>query len=215
MVARALAVLTALSMTDALAIKWTGVGKDGQWSTPSNWLPAQVPGSGDFVTIDDSDNKDAVVTLVNPTRIASLALGNSVANSARLIMLNALQVSQSVTVSYNGEIQINSGTAVLATPSGDVKGTLTFNSGGLQGDYKVSGNVHFGDDSGLGQGAKIFTNAKVTHTGSNTVRLGGSLQLNQSRVTSTAGVKAAGTNLQLLALVKDESYTSPGFNWTA
>eukprot|EP00756_Hemistasia_phaeocysticola_P037458 Hpha_TRINITY_DN16697_c1_g2::TRINITY_DN16697_c1_g2_i1::g.182609::m.182609 len=145
MVARALALAVALAVSaEAGQIKWTGIVNDQQWTTANNWYPAQVPGAGDAVVIDDNDGKDATVVLTVPTSIASLRIGDLVSTTAKLRLLAALQVTQSVDVSYNGEIEVNSGVAALSTPKGTVEGKLSFLSGVLQGSYTVSGKANFG-----------------------------------------------------------------------
>eukprot|EP01062_Namystynia_karyoxenos_P026434 TRINITY_DN2051_c0_g1_i1.p1 TRINITY_DN2051_c0_g1~~TRINITY_DN2051_c0_g1_i1.p1 ORF type:complete len:249 (+),score=128.95 TRINITY_DN2051_c0_g1_i1:94-747(+) len=213
---RALFLAAALAAgAEAVAIKWTGIVNDQQWTTANNWYPAQVPGAGDAVTIDEADGKDATVVLTTPTKIASLNMGDLVATKAKLRLLAALQVAQSVSVSYNGEIEINSGAAALAAPSGDVKGTLSFLSGTLQGKYAVSGMANFGSASA--QGAKIFNYAAVTHTGKKAMNAGGSWQFgNGSTVSTTADVDASGSNFQLIVADKStgNSFTSAGLNWT-
>jgi hypothetical protein len=219
MVARALALAVALAVgAEASQIKWTGIVNDQQWTTANNWYPAQVPGAGDAVVIDDNDGKDATVVLTVPTSIASLQIGDLVSTTAKLRLLAALQVTQSVDVSYNGEIEVNSGVAALSTPAGKVEGKLSFLSGTLQGKYDISGAANFG--SAKAQGAKLFNYASVTHTGKAALTAGGSWQFaNGSTVSTTAGVDTSGTNFQIIVASKDsgkdESFTSPGFNWTS
>ena len=219
MVARVLALAVALAVSaEAGQIKWTGIVNDQQWTTANNWYPAQVPGAGDAVVIDDNDGKDATVVLTVPTSIASLRIGDLVSTTAKLRLLAALQVTQSVDVSYNGEIEVNSGVAALSTPKGTVEGKLSFLSGVLQGSYTVSGKANFGSASA--QGAKIFNYATVSHTGKASLTAGGSWQLaNGSSVTTTAGVEASGSNFQIEVAPQDkgkgEGFTSPGFNWTS
>lgn len=219
MVARALALAVALAVSaEAGQIKWTGIVNDQQWTTANNWYPAQVPGAGDAVVIDDNDGKDATVVLTVPTSIASLQIGDLVSTTAKLRLLAALQVTQSVDVSYNGEIEVNSGVAALSTPTATVEGKLSFLSGALQGSYTISGAANFG--SAGAQGAKLFNYAKVVHTGSASLTAGGSWQFaNGSTVTTTAGVAASGTNFQIIVAPKDagkgEKFSSPGFNWTS
>eukprot|EP01065_Artemidia_motanka_P018581 TRINITY_DN218_c0_g1_i3.p1 TRINITY_DN218_c0_g1~~TRINITY_DN218_c0_g1_i3.p1 ORF type:complete len:239 (+),score=93.86 TRINITY_DN218_c0_g1_i3:61-717(+) len=214
---RAFALTVALAAgCEAVGIKWTGIVNDQQWTTANNWYPAQVPGAGDAVTIDEADGKDAVVVLTKATSIASLTMGDLVSTSAKLRLLGPLTVSQSVSVQINGEIEINSGAAALSAPTGDVKGTLSFLAGTLQGKYTVSGKANFGGASA--QASKIFTYATVSHTGSANMLAGGSWQFkNSSAVSTTAGVDGSGENYQLIGDAKGDkknSFTSPGFNWT-
>eukprot|EP00756_Hemistasia_phaeocysticola_P036764 Hpha_TRINITY_DN16658_c4_g1::TRINITY_DN16658_c4_g1_i1::g.183513::m.183513 len=198
-------------------IVWTGVVGDEQWTTANNWYPAQVPGKGDTVVIDDADRKNAVVVLTRDTAVKALQMGQNVATSAKLRLLAALEVSGSVSVSYNGEIEINSGKAALSTPKAVVQGKLSFLSGLLQGDYNIPGSADFGGKAA--QGSKLFRSATVQHTGKGNVLAGGSWQFAKgSKMTTTAGVEASGSTFQLIIATNDTStgngFVSPGFNWT-
>jgi hypothetical protein len=190
---------------------------DQQWTTANNWYPAQVPGKGDTVVIDDADRKNAVVVLTRDTAVKALQIGQKVATSAKLRLLAALEVSGSVSVSYNGEIEINSGVAALSTPKAVVQGKLSFLSGLLQGDYNIAGSADFGGKAA--QGSKLFQSATVQHTGKGNVLAGGSWQFAKgSKMTTTAGVEASGSTFQLIIATNDTStgngLVSPGFNWT-
>jgi len=216
MVARALALAVALAAcTEATLITWRGIEKNQQWGTANNWQPAQVPTAGDAVIINSFDgSSDAEVVLTSPATIATLVVG-SATQKAKLRVLGALTVTQSVTISNNGNVEINSGEAALSAPSGEVSGELSFLSGLLQGQYKVSGHANFGGGS-----ARTFQFAKITHTGKSNVDAGGFwVMKNESSISTTAGTIAAGNGFGLQVAPGDSgkgcSFTSPLFNWTA
>eukprot|EP00754_Rhynchopus_humris_P024076 Rhum_TRINITY_DN14862_c0_g1::Rhum_TRINITY_DN14862_c0_g1_i1::g.124455::m.124455 len=208
----AIVALAALcATTQGVAIKWTGIVNDQQWSTSNNWYPAQVPGPNDDVTIDDAEGKDATVVLVNPYSIGSLSLGNSAANHAHLRVLSGLTVARSVSVQQNGNLEINSGAAGLASNDITVSGELSFYAGTLTGAAKITGWANFGEQS-----AKVFQNVTVNVQSSKAVTASGSLQFKaDSSITATTGVVAAGANFQCLVADKStkNSFVAKGFSW--
>jgi len=216
MVARVLALAVALAAcTEAATITWRGIEKNQQWSTANNWQPAQVPTAGDAVIINSFDGSaDATVILTEPATIATLVVGAST-QKAKLRVLAALSVSQSVTISTNGEVEINSGAAALSTPTAEVTGELSFLSGLLQGEYTVKGKANLG-----GPSARTFQNVKLTHTGSAPLVAGGFWKMrNESAISTTAGVEASGVasfgiQVDVNDTGKGLSFKSPGFNWT-
>ena len=215
MVARALALAVALAAcTEAATITWRGIEKNNQWGTANNWQPAQVPTAGDAVIINSFDgSSDAEVVLTDTATIATLVVG-AATQKAKLRVLGALSVSQGVTISTQGEVEINSGAAALAAPTGEVSGKLSFLSGILQGDYKITGEANFG-----GPSARTFQFATVKHTGKANLQAGGFWKMkNGSNIVTGAGVEASGNQFGIQLNPgdsgKDCFFTSPGFNWT-
>eukprot|EP00754_Rhynchopus_humris_P024080 Rhum_TRINITY_DN14862_c0_g1::Rhum_TRINITY_DN14862_c0_g1_i5::g.124470::m.124470 len=211
----AIVALAALcATTQGVAIKWTGIVNDQQWSTPNNWYPAQVPGPNDDVTIDDAEGKDATVVLVNPYTIGSLSMGNTVVNHAHLRVLSGLTVQRSVSVQQNGNLEINSGAAGLACGEIQVFGELSFFAGTLTGSATITsaGLANFGQQS-----AKVFDAATVKVLSTKDVIAAGSLQFKgNSSVTATSGVQANGNNYQVIVMDKStkNSFVTGGFAWT-
>jgi len=215
MVARTLALAVALAAcTEAATITWRGIEKNNQWGTANNWQPAQVPTAGDAVIINNYDGSgEAEVVLTDPATIATLVVG-AATQKAKLRVLGALSVSQSVTISTNGEVEINSGAAALASPTGDVSGKLSFLSGLLQGDYTITGQANF-----AGPAARTFQFVTVKHTGKANFQAGGFWKMkNSSSITTTAGVDATGSQFGIQLDVDEKGkgcfFQSPGFNWT-
>jgi hypothetical protein len=213
---RALALAVALAAcTEAATITWRGIEKNNQWGTANNWQPAQVPTAGDAVIINNFDGSgDAEVVLTAPATIATLVVG-AATQKAKLRVLGALTVTQSVTISNQGNVEINSGEAALSAPSGEVSGELSFLSGLLQGEYSISRHANFG-----GPSARTFQFATITHTGSKNVDAGGFwVMKNESSISTIQGTDAAGNGFGLQVAPGDSgkgcSFTSPLFNWTA
>ena len=197
--------------TQGVAVKWTGIVNDQQWSTSNNWYPAQVPGPNDDVTIDDAEGKDATVVLVKPYTIGSLSMGNSASNHAHLRVLSGLTVARSVTVQQNGNLEINSGAAGLSSNAITVSGELSFYAGTLTGAASITGLANFGQQS-----AKVFQNVTVAVQSSKNVIAAGSMQFKQnSKITATTGVVANGNNFQCLVADKSNSnsFVAKGFSW--
>lgn len=167
--------------TQAVSIKWTGYANNGQWFTPTNWYPDQVPSTEDDVTIDSG-----VVTVPQAAGCNSLTMGTNFNNQANLTIFNTFIVgSGGMTVDGNGFVFVNAGTASINGPV-NIAGYLYFQSGSLSGQVTISSRG-VADLSGLAQ--KVLTGCSFSSAG--TLTLGGNLVLNQSSqfsVTSTATV---------------------------
>lgn len=218
MVARVLALGVALAAcAQAKEITWRGIENDNQWTTPNNWQPAQVPAAGDAVIINDYDgSSDTEVVLTVPATIATLVVGAST-HKAKLRVLGSLTVTQTVTISNNGEVEVNSGGAAFSVPSAEVTGELSFLSGLLQGEFDISGKANFG-----GSAARTLQFARVTHTGPENVVAGGFWAMKNESTFSTirgldASVQPKGFGIQVAPgdTGKGCSFTSPKFNWTS
>eukprot|EP01064_Diplonema_japonicum_P036067 TRINITY_DN7_c0_g1_i11.p1 TRINITY_DN7_c0_g1~~TRINITY_DN7_c0_g1_i11.p1 ORF type:complete len:229 (+),score=72.99 TRINITY_DN7_c0_g1_i11:47-688(+) len=200
-----------VAVAEGIAIKWTGIVNDQQWTTPNNWYPAQVPGPYDTVTIDDAEGKDAIVVLVQPAVVGSLTMGNNNENNARLRVLAPLTVNSYISVQPNGVLEINSGAASLTCGNTVVAGQLNFGSGVLSTNATITGLANIST-----QAAKVFLNSNIKVISSQTVLASGSLQFKQSSsfVTDT-GVTSQGMDFQ--CIVMDQStgnkFHSSGFNW--
>ena len=211
----AIVALAALcATTQGVAVKWTGIVNDQQWSTSNNWYPAQVPGPNDDVTINDAEGKDATVVLVKPYSIRSLSMGNSASNHAHLRVLSGLSVAGAVSVQQNGNLEINSGAAGLSSDKIQVFGELSFFAGTLTGSATITstGLANFGQQS-----AKVFDAATVKVLSTREVIAAGSLQFKgNSTVTATSGVVANGNNYQVIVMDKStqNSFVTGGFAWT-
>eukprot|EP01059_Diplonema_ambulator_P007534 TRINITY_DN16_c0_g2_i6.p1 TRINITY_DN16_c0_g2~~TRINITY_DN16_c0_g2_i6.p1 ORF type:complete len:216 (+),score=91.70 TRINITY_DN16_c0_g2_i6:62-709(+) len=213
MMSKMLLLAATVALSEGVAIKWTGIVNDQQWSTANNWYPAQVPGPNDAVTIDDAEGKDAVVVLTspNPVAIGSLMMGNSVTNNARLRVLAPLTVNNYATVQPNGVLEINSGAAGFSCGMVNVAGQLEFAAGTFVGNATITGLVNF-----TTQAAKVFQQAYVTVKSQQTIQAAGSLQFQgTSVINSNVGIKAIGQDFQ--CIVMDQSsgngFHSTGFDW--
>lgn len=221
---RTCTLLALVGSASATAYTWRGI-IDNQWTTANNWQPVGVPGDNpsDAVTIDDQEGKNANVQLTTKDgsgkNIAVLNVGDKMAAKAKLTVLVPLTVSQSVSVPPNGELQINSGTAALNTPSAAIQGKLEFYSGVLQGTYSIQtpGQACFG--SADFQGAKTFNYANVSIDTSAPVLAGGPWMFDQKSSISikTAAIQASGNAFQIQ--LKDaqnstgNSISAVSFSW--
>eukprot|EP01064_Diplonema_japonicum_P036068 TRINITY_DN7_c0_g1_i12.p1 TRINITY_DN7_c0_g1~~TRINITY_DN7_c0_g1_i12.p1 ORF type:complete len:216 (+),score=73.75 TRINITY_DN7_c0_g1_i12:60-707(+) len=202
-----------VAVAEGIAIKWTGIVNDQQWTTPNNWYPAQVPGPNDAVTIDDAEGKDAVVVLVSqsPVSIGSLSMGNLVSNNARLRVLAPLTVNSYISVQPNGVLEINSGAASLTCNTINIAGQLDFAAGTMMGNATITGFANL-----AGQAAKVLDHTHINVKSQQTVQASGSLQFKgSSSIIANTGVAAQGQDFQ--CIVMDQStgnkFLANGFSW--
>eukprot|EP01061_Rhynchopus_euleeides_P014185 TRINITY_DN2463_c0_g1_i1.p2 TRINITY_DN2463_c0_g1~~TRINITY_DN2463_c0_g1_i1.p2 ORF type:complete len:234 (+),score=97.58 TRINITY_DN2463_c0_g1_i1:63-704(+) len=195
------------------AIKWTGIINDQQWGTANNWYPAKVPGANDDVTINDAEGKSATVVLVGGSvSVGSLTMGNGQGNTAHLRVLSPLSVSRFVSVGGQGNLEINSGDAVVSCNTVTVSGELSFLAGSLLGNATVTGVANLG-----GQAAKVLDGATLTVSSTGNVAAGGSIQFKSgSKVVARGGVQASGNNFQCIVMDSStgNSFKAAGFEWT-
>ncbi len=99
----------------AIPISWDNAA-GGNWNTPGNWSPAQVPTSADDVTIDLAGTY--TVTIDTSPTVLSLALGGASGTQTLTGTSRTITVNGPFTVSTNGAFDFNnctlSGTGSLA-----------------------------------------------------------------------------------------------------
>jgi hypothetical protein len=88
-------------------IVWTGNAGDGNWNTPGNWSPAQVPGVSDTVTI-------------SPTALTAIAVGGNA--------VGALTTDNFVTLNVGNNSSFSFGSAAGGATTFSNGGTFALNS---------------------------------------------------------------------------------------
>jgi hypothetical protein len=173
----------------AASIKWTGIQGNNQWTTAENWYPAQVPSTGDDVTIDSG-----TVLCTVPTGVNSLVIGTMVTVSGNLTLFQDFYIgSGGMTVEANGNLIINSGSA-LVSGTVIIAGTLTFGAGTLSGTWTLSNR---GSASLIGAGQKTFSGCQFQASGP--VSFGGLIALNQSSVITISSTATASGDFAIQA----------------
>ena len=114
----------------AATISWTNTS-GGNWNTPANWSPNQVPGAADTAVITTPGNYS--VSLNSSPTVAGLTLGAASGNTTQTL----LTAGQTLTV--NGAIQLSS------------QGQFLLNGGGLAGKSVFTGNLTWTGGSLSGQ----------------------------------------------------------------
>jgi len=124
-----LAVMFAAVRASAMMISWNNAS-GGNWGTPGNWNPAQVPGASD----------DAVITLAGTYTVTldvagtlnSLTLGGASGTQSLAITGNTLTLAAASAVNANGVINLSNGTF---TGNGvlTVNGTFNWTGGTMSG----------------------------------------------------------------------------------
>ena len=217
---RTLALLSVVVATHCAEVTWTGLAKDNQWATASNWHPAGVPGADDDVSIyqDWDAGVDETIVIVQPTHVRVLIIGalSKDTYKSHLRVFNSLIVSAAVQVSASGTLELSSEVAALTTPRMLVFGTFQFTAGALLDavtSIYYSGVADFG-----GQTAKVFYNSSISISSDTATAMSaaGSLQFRaSSKISSSLDIVSTGQNFQ--CIVTDDSvgnsFTANGFSW--
>src|ERR1035438_7159100 len=90
----------------AATVTW--VGGNGDWSNTNDWIPHQVPGTGDSAVISASGTY--IVTISNNVQIANLVLGGSAGTQTLSVGSFSLSVGNASTVGTNGILNLNGST---------------------------------------------------------------------------------------------------------
>ena len=187
------------------AIKWTGSAGDNNFNNPANWMPAQVPGASDTVTITESvatliniNQADAVQALSTSAKItlaindnSSLTVGNAATRNASLsnagtIQLNGNQYATSLIVG-GAEVTL-SGAGTIAM---DNNGNNRITALAAADELNNTGNLIEGTGQ-LGAGTLTFVNGAAGIVNAN---LGGQLVINTGTIaTANAGLLEATGN---------------------
>jgi hypothetical protein len=189
----ALAALAAVS--EATSILWTGYANNGQWNSPTNWYPAQVPGAEDDVTIHIGTVQATTFVSVN-----SLLMGDQLAGTANLTIFNGFNVFQQMQVYQNGQVSLTSGASNLNGVI-VIQGSLVFSSGSVQGTITVTGSANLG-----GSAAKTLNACDLSLNGPSTI--GGTVTLRGQGSNLTIRGSSQWTGVNLIATHPSSVFTA-------
>jgi hypothetical protein len=132
----------------AADITWDG-STDTDWDDPDNWTPAQVPGSGDNVTIDGASANDPVLS--SDVTINNLTITVSAGNTGAATSLDLA----GYTLTCTGNVAITAGVTAV-TDNATITGTTD------ESELVVAGNLTLtGDGGGNGASATLDMGAGV------------------------------------------------------
>jgi hypothetical protein len=115
-----LSFLLAIGSAQSATITWINTS-GGNWSSPANWSPNQVPGATDKAVITADGNY--TVSLDTPATVSELDLGSSAASTTQTF------TTDNQTLTVNGPLQIGA------------SGSFSFNNGGLGGNVALTGTL--------------------------------------------------------------------------
>ncbi len=193
--------LCATTASAAQTYAWNG-GPTGNWSTPANWTPTGVPGTGDSVVFVAATPAPATVDDLGAVSIASLTVADGCSITAKdgtdvLTITSAANfVSGASGITVGVPIVTNASSVTTLTDSGTgtvtIGGTVAAPNGiaFAGGNFAVSGVV-----SGVGtvavSGGQVTMSGVNTYTGATTVS-GGILVVDN---THALGATATGTTV--------------------
>ena len=129
-------VLMAFSVTRGLAatINWTNLN-GGLWNVAENWIPQQVPGVADTVSI--TANGTYTVTVDVGFVIAGLTLGGSTGKQTLAVPSQSVSITGNSTISTNGTLQFAGG-GLSSSGLLTLHGIMNWSAGKLQSSVSIS-----------------------------------------------------------------------------
>jgi RHS repeat-associated protein len=189
----------------AFTIMWnTGTGN---WGTPGNWSPPQVPGSGDDVLIAENGvNSTFTVTLNVAATVNSLTLGGGSGTQTLSLTSPTLTLNAASSVSANGVLTQTAGT-ITGAGSLAIDGAYNWSGGVMTGTGTTTVN---GPLNLTGTGEKQVTSSRVLTSTGTAQWTGGVLRLLNTSAVINNGVWEAKADAPIAGSQTIGTFTNTG-----
>ena len=161
----AVILLCARAPLSSAQVSWTNSG-GGNWNTPANWFPNQVPTSSDSVAI--SLNGNYTVTLNVAATVESLSSGSAAGSQVFSIPSHKLTLSTNSTFGGNCLLSLGTGTISILDGTLSLLGGVASTNGTLDVAAAAAVNLTGGNTvgwsgqlNGIGKGQVLFAEGAI------------------------------------------------------